>query len=152
MANREDAQDVVQEAFLSLWRSPPSSDRGAQLTTWFTGITLNACRSRLRQRRVLEFWPGEEVLAASDLATAADAGGADAFEPAAITAATAQERLDAAMRALTPRQRLALGMWAWGDAGAAEIAQALGINANAAHQLLFKAKQSLRRHLDRRSA
>jgi RNA polymerase sigma-70 factor (ECF subfamily) len=151
MANGDDAQDVVQEAFLSLWRSPPSRDRGAQLTTYFTAITLNACRTKLRQRRRLEFWPAEEVVAASELAAADDRSEADAFEPAATTPAAAHAQLDAAMRSLTPRQRLAVGLWAYGDATAADIALALGIEPNAAHQLLFKAKQSLRRQLQQRS-
>lgn len=38
-------------------------------------------------------------------------------------------------------------MWAYADASAADIAQALAIDSNAAHQLLHRAKQALKLRL-----
>ena len=51
------------------------------------------------------------------------------------------------MARLSPRQRMALAMWAYADADLAAIARALELDANAAHQLLHRAKAALRQHL-----
>ncbi len=39
-------------------------------------------------------------------------------------------------------------MWAYADAGVPDIARALDIDPNAAHQLLHRAKQALRMQLE----
>ena len=56
-------------------------------------------------------------------------------------------RLQAAMQALPPRQRMALAMWAYADADVVQIARSLELDTNAAHQLLHRAKTALRRSL-----
>ena len=43
---------------------------------------------------------------------------------------------------------MALAMWAYADASVPEIARALELDANAAHQLLHRAKLALRAHLE----
>jgi len=50
MGNREDAQDVVQETFLSVFKSAKSLRDPASFSTWLYRITLNHCRSRWRRR------------------------------------------------------------------------------------------------------
>lgn len=52
-----------------------------------------------------------------------------------------------AMLHLPPRQRAALALWAYQDASMHEISTALDIDTNAAHQLLHRAKISLRSKL-----
>jgi len=49
------------------------------------------------------------------------------------------------MMFLNPRQRAALALWAYQDATVAEIAKAIDIEINAAHQLLHRAKINLRK-------
>jgi RNA polymerase sigma-70 factor, ECF subfamily len=46
----EEAADVVQDAFLSAYRSLPSYRGDAQLSTWLHRIVVNAARMRLRTR------------------------------------------------------------------------------------------------------
>ena len=58
--------------------------------------------------------------------------------------APSSAQLQQALASLPPRQRLALAMWAYGDAEVSEIAHTLRIDPNAAHQLLHRAKRSLR--------
>ncbi len=48
------------------------------------------------------------------------------------------------MARLPARQRMALAMWAYADADVPQIARALELDANAAHQLLYRAKMALR--------
>lgn len=47
----EDAQDAVQEAFLSAFKSLDRFDGRSQLGTWLHRITVNACLMKLRSQR-----------------------------------------------------------------------------------------------------
>ncbi len=49
LGNREDAQDVVQETFLSVFKSAKSLRDPDSFPTWLYRITLNHCRSRWRR-------------------------------------------------------------------------------------------------------
>lgn len=51
LGREEDAQDAVQEAFLSAFKSLERFDGRSQLTTWLHRITVNACLMRLRSQR-----------------------------------------------------------------------------------------------------
>ncbi len=48
--NREDAQDVVQETFLSVFKSIRSLRAPGSFSTWLYQIALNHCRARRRSR------------------------------------------------------------------------------------------------------
>jgi RNA polymerase sigma-70 factor, ECF subfamily len=48
--NREDAQDIVQETFLSVYRSIRSLRAPGSFSTWLYQIALNHCRARRRSR------------------------------------------------------------------------------------------------------
>lgn len=140
LGRQEDAEDVVQESFLRLWSARPSEDAGAQLATYFHTIVLNRCRSHLVRQRELSLGPDE-------LTALHDRHQQEAEAPASDEPGTDPARLQAALGALPARQRMALAMWAYADAQAPEIASALDIDTNAAHQLLFRAKRSLRERL-----
>lgn len=51
LPEESDAEDVVQEAFLSAFKSIASFAGTAQLGTWLHRITVNACLMKLRTRR-----------------------------------------------------------------------------------------------------
>lgn len=140
LRHHEDAEDVVQESFLRLWGAQPSDTRGAALATYFNTIVINRCKTWLVRRRELSTDP-EQLAGWID----AEAPPNDASELAG--AALDAPRLQAAMHALPARQRMALAMWAYADADVAQIARALELDTNAAHQLLHRAKAALRRGL-----
>jgi RNA polymerase sigma-70 factor, ECF subfamily len=50
LGNREDAQDVVQETFLSVFKSIRNLRDPRSFSTWLYQITLNHCRARWRNR------------------------------------------------------------------------------------------------------
>lgn len=141
LGRQEDAEDAVQESFLRLWSARPEDSRGAQLSTYFNTIVLNRCRTQLVRRRELGMEP-------ADLAALQDQQQslADGAEVGALASVTPQRLLDALAR-LPARQRMAIAMWAYADASAADIGQALEIDANSAHQLLHRAKGGLRQAL-----
>jgi RNA polymerase sigma-70 factor (ECF subfamily) len=49
--NREDAQDIVQETFLSVFKSIRSLRAPGSFSTWLYQIALNHCRARRRSRK-----------------------------------------------------------------------------------------------------
>ncbi|MFE5520940.1 RNA polymerase sigma factor [Streptomyces virginiae] len=51
LGNRADAEDAVQEAFLSAWRQLPEFRRGASFGTWMYRIVTNRCLNVLRRPR-----------------------------------------------------------------------------------------------------
>ncbi len=53
LGNREDAQDVVQETFLSVFKSIRNLRDPGSFSTWMYKITLNHCRARRKSRSSL---------------------------------------------------------------------------------------------------
>ena len=50
LGNREDAQDIVQETFLSVFKSIRHLREPGSFSTWLYKITLNHCRARRKSR------------------------------------------------------------------------------------------------------
>ncbi|MFF5447981.1 RNA polymerase sigma factor [Streptomyces sp. NPDC012888] len=50
LGNRADAEDAVQEAFISAWRRLPEFRHGASFGTWMYRIVTNRCLNTLRRR------------------------------------------------------------------------------------------------------
>lgn len=143
LGRAEDAEDVVQEAFLRLWSARPQDRGDARLATYFNTIVLNRCRSLLVRRRELSVEPDELATLHEAMA---DGGAAEPWTETATS-----EQLQAALARLPARQRLALALWAYADAEVPAIAAAMELETNAAHQLLHRARRNLRTMLETRA-
>jgi RNA polymerase sigma-70 factor (ECF subfamily) len=62
LPNEEDAQDALQDAFLSAFRSIDRFEERSQLTTWLHSIVVRACLMKLRTRRRKHETPIEDLL------------------------------------------------------------------------------------------
>src|SRR5438270_7914184 len=51
LGNAHDAEDAVQDAFLSAYQHLSDFKGRAQLSTWFTSVVINSARMQLRRRR-----------------------------------------------------------------------------------------------------
>jgi RNA polymerase sigma-70 factor (ECF subfamily) len=78
------------------------------------------------------------------------AGAADPAPDPEQTASQGEQlsRVQQAILALAPRQRMAVSLWAYHDFTVAEIADAMQIERNAADQLLHRAKAKLKHLLE----
>ena len=56
LQNRDEAEDILQEAFLRVYRERQSYDPTYAFSTWIYTITLNLCRNELKKRKRFKFF------------------------------------------------------------------------------------------------
>lgn len=136
LGDREEAEDVVQESFLQLWRHARRWKPGAaRFSTWLFQVAANASRDRLRRRR-------EHVAEAVDRLVDDTPGSSERLRQ--------QERcaeVRRAIHALPERQREALLLSHYDGMGNPEAAAVMGISIEAVESLLARARRKLRRDL-----
>lgn len=129
--DREEARDVSQEVFVRLHRVAASWQPRATVRTWLHRTTLNVA---LSTRRQLTRWLRPR-------------GSSQAFGGDAEQLAAARKTLDHARDALallSPRQRAVTSLHLDAELSPTEIAEHLGISANAARVTLHKGLTRLR--------
>jgi RNA polymerase sigma-70 factor (ECF subfamily) len=142
----EDAEDIVQEVFLKLYRTAATYRSDAPFEHYLLRVATNACIDRLRDTRRRR----EEVLSA--LTT--DAGGwlDRALGGAALEAqqAEAAKGLAAELLAtLPPKDRMVLVLMDLEGLSALEVAEATGSTRAAVKVRAMRARRSLRRLVQR---
>ncbi|MDO8578713.1 MAG: RNA polymerase sigma factor [Dehalococcoidales bacterium] len=113
---REEADDVLQEVFVSVWRARRTFDPGkGKLTTWLHRITANKCLEMNRKRRVkttpLEGIDPPAIQTGDDV----------------LVSRQEYEKLMEAMKTLDPKHRAVLVLRYFNDLSYEEIAHAVGI-------------------------
>jgi RNA polymerase sigma-70 factor (ECF subfamily) len=118
---------------LRLWRSAGRIDVGpAGVKPWLRRVVSNLCIDRVRAGRntdVVEEVP-EQPQAPIQIAS--------------LEAADTARRVEAALRALPERQRLALVLFHYEGMSQIEVARAMGISDEAVESLLSRARRTLR--------
>lgn len=134
LGDRSEAEDVVQEAMLRLWRIAPQWRTGeAQVSTWLYRVVSNLCTDRLRKH-------SRGGVALDDVAEPEDpAPGAEAR----LQEEARHDALRAAIAELPERQRLALTLRHFEGVSNPEIAEQLGISVEAVESLTARAKRAL---------
>jgi RNA polymerase sigma-70 factor, ECF subfamily len=145
-----EAEDAVQEAFLQAHRALPRFEGQARLSTWLHRIVVNACLMRLRKRRNRDEVPIDELLPRfQDDGHRADPTGP---WPQDALALLEQRDVRAAVRAaidrLPERHRCVLLLRDIEGQSCEEVAEQLGIRADAVKMRLHRARQALRTLLD----
>ncbi|MGE5611771.1 MAG: RNA polymerase sigma factor, partial [Bacillota bacterium] len=56
-----EAEDVVQEVFLAVWKQRKQFRAQSSLETWLTSITINRCRTHRRRRWLHWRWLGMQI-------------------------------------------------------------------------------------------
>lgn len=144
LREREDALDVVQEAFVKAYQGAARWDGSAEAGPWLSRITVNLAIDRWRRnkRRGQTFAP----LAEDDhVASLADPR---AVPDRAVATREARDRLAVALRALPERQRAVVVLRHYQDHSLEEIAQALGMSLGTVKSSLHRALARMRACLE----
>jgi RNA polymerase sigma-70 factor (ECF subfamily) len=143
--NEADAEDVVQEAFLSGYRKLESFQSKSSFGTWIYRIAVNCALDKVSGRkkydevRIAEHYdPGEEQIQIAD-----DAAGPDRLVLSGEIGALEVM----ALRSLTATEKTAFILRHMEGCTSAEIAAVLGMDSNGAKQAVYRAVHKLRRRL-----
>ena len=130
LGDRSSAEDAVQEASLKAWRKLRQlrGDAGS-LRSWFLSIVANECRMSRRRR----WW---SVIKQAEVA-----------DPGPAPAPETHEDLRAAIRRLSPDDRLPLVLHFYLDLPLDEVARTLGVSVSAAKSRIYRAARRLRADL-----
>lgn len=150
----EDAQDALQEAFLSAFRNIETFQGQAKLGTWLHRIAINAALMRLRsQRRRPEQDLDDDIdgllprfLEGGHFASVPRPWSEPADEPA--IRAEIRRAVRAGIERLPESYRIALLLRDIEGLGNDELAEELGVSVNAAKIRVHRARQALRELLD----
>jgi RNA polymerase sigma-70 factor (ECF subfamily) len=146
LRNEEDARDAVQEAFLCAFKAMAAFNGDAKLSTWLHRITVNAALMRLRSRRHRPERSIDELLPrfAEDGHFAEEPGRWAASSQDLIESRETRVKVRRAIDELPQRYRTVLLMRDIEDLDTDEVAEMLGITANAVKIRLHRARQALR--------
>jgi RNA polymerase sigma factor (sigma-70 family) len=142
--HRQDAEDAVQESFLSAYLHLKSFDGRARFKTWLTRIAINAALMKVRKNRTSREVPIENPAEtfSSDTNHNLETCGQDPQEMVANS--ERNTTLRDAIRKLRPLLRNAVELYQLQELSLHETAQALGISTAAAKGRLFHARAALR--------
>ena len=135
--NEQDAEDVVQEAFLRAYKQIHRYESRASFATWVYRIAANYSLDLIRARKPVD---SDELLL----------GGLRESSPGPdrlFASAKMQESMDRALEALSQQERTAFVLRHFEGHSIDEISGTLGIGNNAAKHSIFRAVQKLRKAL-----
>jgi RNA polymerase sigma-70 factor, ECF subfamily len=146
LGNREDAQDVVQETFLSIFKSIRSLRDPARFPTWMYRITLNHCHSRRRSRT------SDLSLSEQDFDSNGDIEGFPPGFPAAPRREETVETLDVirkALAGLSEDHRTAIVLKEYLGLSLEEVANVMECPLSTAKSRLYHGLRDVQRNLKR---
>src|SRR5712692_3788821 len=143
LRNREDAEDAVQNAFLSGYLHLRSFEGRSALTTWFTRIVLNAALMIRRKRKSPWISPQPET-SNSDDGRRMQRITASQPDPEMVYAEHETfEFINAVLGKMKPALRQALTMTYYDELSGSEACALLGLSAGTFKARLFRAKRQL---------
>jgi RNA polymerase sigma-70 factor (ECF subfamily) len=136
--DREQAQEIAQEAFLRVWLHAPKWDPSGTATfhTWLRRVVVNFAISRRRRRR-------EQI----DISAVEDMPDTQASGFDNVAFAHRKRAVYNAMTQLPERQRAALALFYFDDTSQAEAASAMHMTPKAFDSLLVRARRNLKKYL-----
>jgi RNA polymerase sigma-70 factor (ECF subfamily) len=128
-----EAEDVAQETMLRLWRSADGLEVGPPgLRPWLRRVVSNLCVDRMRS--------GKRLMVTDEVPEQVE----PATQHSQLEAQDTSERVEAALRALPDRQRLALTLFHYEGLSQIEVGKAMGISDEAVESLLARARRTIK--------
>lgn len=136
LGDEDEADDVVQETFITALRRLDRYDSGTNLKAWLSTIAVNLCRDRLRRRKARQRW--SELWSGAQRA----AGRARGVEEGQLARA-ASSALWAAVNALDEKHRIPVLLRYANGYSIREIAGVLNVPEGTVHSRLHHACRKL---------
>ncbi|MEM8803562.1 MAG: RNA polymerase sigma factor [Pseudomonadota bacterium] len=142
LGDRGEAEDVVQDAMIKLWKIAPEWQQGeAQVSTWAYRVVANLCTDRLRRHRTRNQVDIDAVAEPeADMMSAVEQ----------MTETARADALQSALSALPDRQRQAVVLRHLEGFSNPEIADILGVGVEAVESLTARGKRALKAALQGR--
>ena len=141
LARREEAEDVVQDAFVVALRDLPSLRDEDAFGGWLLRIAVHQVHRRFRKRRVLRLLGLDRGV--DDVTLASQADGAASPEQRTLL-----RELDAFLGTLPPRVRIAWVLRHVEGHELKDVARVAGCSLATAKRILVRADEALSRHLN----
>ncbi len=149
--NGQDAEEIVQEAFLRAYQKLQQFAGNANFGTWVYRIAANYAIDRMRQRKTEDARrepasnPLEDGIEVDPITQVRDPRPSPEHLASNVELAA---RMQQALDALSPAERTAIVMRHWDGCAIEEIATVLKSSTNATKNTVFRAVQKLRRVLE----
>jgi RNA polymerase sigma-70 factor, ECF subfamily len=134
VSSKDDAEDIVQDAFLKLWNRPNLWDpsKGTKFTTWFYRVVINLCLDHRKKKKLVNLSEGIEF--------ADEKPGADVL----LDVHQKQALLERLICELPERQQLAINLCFYEGLSNNDAAQIIGVRVKALQSLIMRAKTTLK--------
>ena len=133
LRNDAEAEDAAQDALLRLWRGAGTIEIGENgVRPWLWRVVSNICIDRMRARRGVA---GEDEIPEIEV---------QASQHRQLEEQDLSRTVDAALKSLPERQRLALVLFHYQGLSQNEVAEQMEISAEAVESLLARARRTLK--------
>lgn len=150
IGNAQDAEDVTQEVFLSVYRALPTyQPERASMRTWLTKMTVNACHMHRRRNFLRSFWQHRDYDAAA--LEVVDLSLAGAPEDQALRSEARRTLVDALSK-LRYEHRTVLVLHYYLELSCQEIAGVTGCPEGTVYSRLYYARRTVQAYIERHTS
>ncbi|HKB71382.1 MAG TPA: sigma-70 family RNA polymerase sigma factor [Thermoanaerobaculia bacterium] len=142
-----EAECVAQDAFVKAYRSLADFRGGSSFETWILRIAVNACRDRLKRKRLVLYFHQRRADDGGEDGPVEAAPSPDPSPDRLLESKEIKARLREAIDSLSPRQRIVFALKHLEERSIPEIADLLGLDSGTVKSHLFRAAQKVRARL-----
>jgi RNA polymerase sigma-70 factor, ECF subfamily len=137
--NRDEAEDILQEAFLKIFQNINSYRKEGSFEGWMKRVMINHALNYYRKNRKRPFLEDIDSINETDIM--------EKEEEPALHAPISAERLTALIQLLPPGYRMVFNMYVFEEYSHKEISSELNISENTSKTQLLKARRMLQKKL-----
>lgn len=139
--NAADAADLTQETFIKAYRALDRTSDLLHVSAWLHRIAANCCRDEWRRRGRTHCQPWD-----AGVHDAMFSSRAEENPESVILQKEADERVQAVLDRMKPRNRQALVLREYAGLSCGEIGTIMGVSHKAIKSVLFRAREEFRNH------